>query len=117
MPAANLWWACCSATSRYESPDRDPHGPCYLLLIPFGPAFANSKNLHLRSCFCSGMMSFVIAGELQYKDITCLGHLKRVFELLDRLHEVGCERDTAGNRQLHFDGYCKLVLLHIWNPL
>jgi hypothetical protein len=63
------------------------------------------------------MMSFVIAGELQYKDITCLGHLKRVFELLDRLHEVGCERDTAGNRQLHFDGYCKLVLLHIWNPL
>jgi len=40
-----------------------------------------------------------------------------VFELLERLHNVGCERDTAGNRQLHFDGYCKLILLHIWNPL
>lgn len=63
------------------------------------------------------MMFAMAAGELQYKDITCLGHLKRVFELLDRLHDVGCERDTAGNRQLHFDGYCKLVLLHIWNPL
>jgi hypothetical protein len=63
------------------------------------------------------MMFAMIAGELQYKDIKCLGHLKRVFEWLERLHEVGCERDKAGNRQLHFDGYCKLVLLHIWNPL
>ncbi len=56
-------------------------------------------------------------GEIQYKDIKCLGHLKRVFDLLESLHDVGCERDTAGNRLLHFDGYCKLVLLHIWNPL
>lgn len=56
-------------------------------------------------------------GEIQYKDIKCLGHLKRVFDLLESRHDVGCERDTAGNRLLHFDGYCKLVLLHIWNPL
>jgi hypothetical protein len=51
------------------------------------------------------------------KDIICLGHLKRVFPLLQRLHPVGCERDKAGNRELHFDDYCKLVLLYIWNPL
>src|SRR6185437_3154987 len=50
------------------------------------------------------------------KDIVCLGHLKRVFPLLDRLHDVGCQRDKAGNRQLHFDDYCKLVLLYTWNP-
>jgi len=50
------------------------------------------------------------------KDIVCLGHLKRVFPLLDRLHDVGCERDKAGNRALFFDGYCKLVLLYTWNP-
>jgi hypothetical protein len=50
------------------------------------------------------------------KDIVCLGHLKRVFPLLKRLHEVGCERDKAGNRQLFFDDYCKLVLLYTWNP-
>ena len=56
-------------------------------------------------------------GEIQYKDIKCLRHLKGVFDLLESLHDVGCERDSAGNRQLHFDGYCKLVLLHIWNPL
>jgi Transposase DDE domain len=55
--------------------------------------------------------------ELTDKDILCLGHLKRAFALLDRLHEMGCERDSAGNRELHFDDYCKLVLLYIWNPL
>lgn len=59
----------------------------------------------------------VVRKELKDKDIVCLGHLKRAFALLDRLHEVGCERDSAGNRQLHFDDYCKLVLLYIWNPL
>jgi hypothetical protein len=54
---------------------------------------------------------------LKEKDIRCLGHLKRAFELLDKLHHVGCDRDTARNRRLFFDGYCKLVLLHAWNPL
>lgn len=46
----------------------------------------------------------------------CLGHLSRVFPLLDRLHDVGCDRDSAGNRQLFFSDYCKLMLLYIWNP-
>lgn len=55
--------------------------------------------------------------ELTDDDIVCLGHLQRVFPLLDRLREVGCERDIAGNRRLHFDEYCKLVLLYTWNPL
>lgn len=51
------------------------------------------------------------------RDVLCLGHLRKAFELLDALHPVGCERDRAGNRELHFDGYCKLVLLYVWNPL
>jgi len=55
--------------------------------------------------------------KLQDKDVLHLGHLKKVFKLLDRLHEVGCARDKAGNRELHYDQYCKLVLLYIWNPL
>jgi hypothetical protein len=55
--------------------------------------------------------------KLQDKDVICLGHLQRAFELLEPLHEVGCARDRAGNRQLHFDGYIKLVLLYVWNPL
>ena len=54
--------------------------------------------------------------ELTEKDIHCLGHLKRAVALLDGLRDVGCERDRAGNRQLFFDDYVKLVLLYIWNP-
>jgi Transposase DDE domain len=51
------------------------------------------------------------------KDVVCLGHLQRAFKLVDRLHDVGCERDVAGNRQLFFNDYVKLVLLYTWNPL
>jgi hypothetical protein len=54
---------------------------------------------------------------LKDKDIRCLGHLQKVFDLLDGLARVGCERDRAGNRRLFFNTYCKLVLLYIWNPL
>ena len=56
--------------------------------------------------------------ELTEKDIVCLGHLGKVFPLLDKLlKDVGCARDTAGNREFHFNDYCKLVLLYTWNPL
>jgi hypothetical protein len=54
---------------------------------------------------------------IREKDILHLGHLKRVFSLLDALHDVGCERDKPGNRELHFDQYVKLFLLYVWNPL
>ncbi|MGA7810197.1 IS4 family transposase [Bradyrhizobium sp.] len=54
---------------------------------------------------------------LQDKDIQCLGHLRKVYDLLDALDRVGCRRDRAGNRRLHFGVYCKLMLLYIWNPL
>jgi Transposase DDE domain len=46
-----------------------------------------------------------------------LKFFKRLSPLLDRLHEVGTERDHAGNRRLFFDQYCKLVLLYLFNPL
>jgi hypothetical protein len=36
--------------------------------------------------------------------------------LLERLHNAGTERDRAGNRSLHFDQYCALVLLMLFNP-
>lgn len=48
--------------------------------------------------------------------VHCLGHLRRVFPLLDRLHDIGCKRDRAHNRELHFDDYVKLMMLYIWNP-
>jgi hypothetical protein len=37
--------------------------------------------------------------------------------MLDQLHDVGCQRDRAGNRNLHFDQYCLLVLLFMFNPV
>jgi hypothetical protein len=43
--------------------------------------------------------------------------LEQLLPLLGRLHEVGCERDRAGNRLLHMDQYCMLILLFFFNPL
>ena len=54
---------------------------------------------------------------LKEKDIIGLGHLKRVFPLLDRLRDVGRGRDKAGNRELFYSDYLKLVTLYTWNPL
>jgi hypothetical protein len=44
-------------------------------------------------------------------------YLDRLFPLLERLHDVGCARDAAGNRQLHYDQYCALILLSLFNPV
>lgn len=54
--------------------------------------------------------------ELQNKDVQ-FGLLSRVLPLLERLHDVGTERDSAGNRQLFFDDYVKLVLLYLLTPM
>jgi hypothetical protein len=37
------------------------------------------------------------AERLREQDMPCLGHLKRAFALLDRLHDVGAERDSFSN--------------------
>jgi hypothetical protein len=37
--------------------------------------------------------------------------------MLKGLHSVGCERDKAGNRRLHYDQYCLLILLFLFNPI
>jgi hypothetical protein len=46
-----------------------------------------------------------------------LKQLKRVAGLLSTLHDVGCDRDKAANRELHFDDYVLLILLYLFNPL
>jgi hypothetical protein len=51
------------------------------------------------------------------QDVTGLKYFNRLVPLLERLHEVGCQRDRAGNRELHFDQYCLLVLLFLFNPV
>jgi hypothetical protein len=54
---------------------------------------------------------------IREKDIQGLKYFKMFLPLLERLHEVGCERDKAGNRTLHFDQYCLLLLLSFFNPI
>jgi len=55
--------------------------------------------------------------EIRERDIGGLKMLQKLLPLLERLHDAGCERDKAGNRKLHFDQYCLLVLLHLFNPV
>jgi hypothetical protein len=43
------------------------------------------------------------------RDITGLKYFQQLLPLFDRLHEVGCQRDKAGNRELFMDEYCVLV--------
>src|SRR5690348_10752311 len=46
-----------------------------------------------------------------------LKYLDKILPLFDRLHDVGCQRDRAGNRKLHFDHYCAVILLFLLNPV
>jgi hypothetical protein len=50
-------------------------------------------------------------------DITGLKFFDKLAPLLERLHMDGCQRDKAGNRQLHYDQYCMLMLLYLFNPI
>jgi len=51
------------------------------------------------------------------RQIQGLKRLRHILPLLAPLHDVGCERDVAGNRELHFDAYVTLVLLWMFNPI
>jgi hypothetical protein len=57
------------------------------------------------------------ANKLRDSDIVGLKYFDRLMPLLERLHDVGAQRDRAGNRQLFFDHYCAYVLLFLFNPV
>lgn len=50
-------------------------------------------------------------------DIVGLKYFDRLMPLLERLHDVGTQRDRAGNRTLFFDQYCAYLLLFLFNPV
>ena len=62
-------------------------------------------------------MAEPVCANITLDDIRGIKQLRRVATLLSSLHEVGCGRDKAGNRQLHFDDYVLLILLYLFNPL
>jgi hypothetical protein len=55
--------------------------------------------------------------EIREQDVRGLKYFDQLAPLLRRLYDVGCQRDAAHNRSLHFDNYCMLVLLFLFNPL
>jgi hypothetical protein len=55
--------------------------------------------------------------DLDVRQLRGVKPLRKVLPLLASLRDVGCERDRAGNRDLHFDQYVTLVLLMLFNPL
>jgi hypothetical protein len=54
---------------------------------------------------------------VQAQDLQGFKYFKLLNPLLERLHDLGTERDKAGNRQLCFDHYAALVLLYFFNPI
>jgi hypothetical protein len=54
--------------------------------------------------------------KIESKDIEGLKYLEMLEPLLEQLHNDQCERDKANQRTLHYDKYCMLVLLYMFNP-
>jgi len=57
------------------------------------------------------------ASKIRESDIVGLKYFDRLMPLLERLHDVGTQRDRAGNRTLFFDQYCAYILLFLFNPI
>ena len=55
--------------------------------------------------------------KIREQDVSGLKYFDKLAPLLERLHDEGCQRDKAGNRELHFDQYCMLILLYLFNPV
>lgn len=54
--------------------------------------------------------------KLKSSDVTGLKYFAMLSPLLERLHDDGCLRDKSHNRTLHYDQYCMLILLYLFNP-
>ena len=55
--------------------------------------------------------------KIEEPDITGLKFFDQLGPLLQRLHDDGCDRDKSNNRTLHYDQYCMLMLLYLFNPV
>ena len=54
---------------------------------------------------------------LREQDVVGLKYFDQLLPLFQRLHDEGCARDRAGNRELHYDQYCLMVLVFLFNPI
>ena len=81
------------------------------------PADADQKNLASTEAeSCLERADSRKRPEVTEADIQGLKYFDKLSPLLQRLHDDGCERDRAGNRNLHFDQYTMLILLYLFCP-
>ncbi len=55
--------------------------------------------------------------KIRAADVHGLKYFRSLSPLLERLHNVGTQRDRASNRTLHMDQYCMLILLWLFSPI
>ncbi len=65
----------------------------------------------------SSIESSATSTGLSEKDIVGLKYFDQLLPLFERLHKDSCGRDKAGNRVLHYDQYCLMVLVFLFNPI
>jgi hypothetical protein len=64
----------------------------------------------------NGVPSADSKSKIKSADVTGLKYFAMLAPLLERLHQDACQRDKAKQRDLHYDQYCMLVLLYLFNP-
>ncbi len=74
------------------------------------------KGCHCCSRHFRTAMDAQTAKPLRADMLQGLKYFRLLGPLLHRLHNAGTGRDRACNRRLHFDQYCALVLLMLFNP-
>jgi hypothetical protein len=55
--------------------------------------------------------------KIREKDLQGFKYFRLLLPVFEKLHGTACERDHAGNRQLHYDQYTALILLYFFNPI
>lgn len=55
--------------------------------------------------------------KVKSKDLQGFKYFKVLADMLETLHQAGCERDRAHNRILHMDQYMTLLLMYMFNPI
>jgi len=55
--------------------------------------------------------------KIKQSDLQGFKYFKVLSQMLERLHNAGCQRDRAGNRILHMDQYMTLLLLCMFSPI
>lgn len=65
------------------------------------------------------LIAFMVKKRKDIEDHELKGfkYFKAINKMLESLHDAGCQRDKAGNRNLHMDQYASLVLLYMFNPI